>query len=991
MRNKDSQNSMNEARQTATVKGGDNQFFNIGSVGGGFTNTTSVIQQHTDSQFFEPCLDSFKPEEWVDPQQAHTLVRLLAENRLLILGGGLDEKTDCARHLAYLLGEDLRKGEGKIRVRERCRSKDPQQIETAIQGEDPAILLLTEITPHQIVSYTPARLRSLLRQNQSYAIITTDCSRADWGIEGNGLDAHLWFDLSWDSYYGRELLAEFLNSRLAKVDFQPPESLFPESSGERLLIEGISLASVMEKLQTPSRVQYFAEWLLGKGGKVASQEIEEQLARLSGGEESITYWYRNFEPRDQLLVLGLTLFDGLPDNLLFVGLELLVETTWRSSDPLLPQFDYQDLSDFSPYFKQTESESGFFRMECASRDRRKQILKLTWSHQRRRLLAALPALTELIRISATAQGVTELDAPAVKGKGAQDGNKNRAEGETDNRDLRLSQSDTLQLHQALVDSLSLIGLLSIDVVKPYFLDLAADPSDSVQQLAARALSAWRDNGYETQLFSLLRSWWDAASNYEEDDPLLSRIARPGEDSRSAVKAAIALTLGYAARFDRPNRLAPELYEMLMVLVEDRDPRVRKAIQETTLRLVVAWHFRQLEPLLRTKVLKSEALIPAMASGAAAACSMRPEESLAILDGWRATAKADRRQTSPLIRERLLATVALTYGYIHCEDGRELLTPQAIGARLRSMLADEAHPYVRHYTFFAIEVQAVRNFELVALILQDLLSHISLHDRPAAVEVFVRTYLHQRQRLPGGDWKVEVGEKIYGVWIDSQRPLTEIEASLYSWIMDDARPVAQQLAIDIFEAMAETALERAERQVRLHRRTGPRLVLPPVEASIRTPPMVHPLPLFGRLAVLLAAPRKRKVREILHPLVAEFLVVQKRNLAPRAVVSSEEVRPAQAEKPRVRVEALLQRWTGVANDATKAIARHLRRALAIYRWRWGIVSATLLTAGLLYMGGLALYHYVLTRLSSPEVEEAQSGASSAEEAHSTQAPPEESSQ
>ena len=39
------------------------------------------------------------------------------------------------------------------------------------------------------------------------------------------------------------------------------------------------------------------------------------------------------------------------------------------------------------------------------------------------------------------------------------------------RDLRLSGSDTLQLHQSLVDSLSLVGLLSIEVVEKHFLDL----------------------------------------------------------------------------------------------------------------------------------------------------------------------------------------------------------------------------------------------------------------------------------------------------------------------------------------------------------------------------------------------------------------------------------------------------------------------------------------------------------------------------------------
>lgn len=976
---------MDDAQQTVTVAGSHNVALNVGSAGRdvNVVNVGSVARDFINNQvlsnpqFFEPSLDDYAPDRWVSHPQACELAQLLWEQRLVFLAGDLDEKTDCARHLAFLLRKK-REGVGAtLQVQERCRGKEPQRIETVLEGKG-AVVLLLDFTPRQMV-YTVGELRRLLRAHDSYAILTTESSRAEW--EGAGIDPQMWRELSWETYYGEEPLTELLWQALASSN-ELPSGLLPESVEGRLLVEGLPIATAVQTLRTPARVQALVQWLLTTKGGVTADTIKEQLSQMSGDAQGIVRWYREFEARDQLLVLGLTLFDGLPDDLLFAGLERLVAETWRASDPNLPQFDYHDLPRFATYFKQIESEEGFFRIQCASRERRQQILELAWRFQRRRLLAALPALTELTRDWAADAATPDPKEPArlattgaIHVPGPQDGEEKR-------RGLRLSKSGTEQVHQALVESLSLIGLLSIDVVKPYFLDLVADRSPSVRSLAARALSAWRD-GHDTQFLSLLGSWWAAGSTYESDDPLLARLS--ALDPRAVVRSAVALVVGYAARFDRPNRLAPELHRLLTQLVDDKDAQVKGTLAESTLWLAVAWHFRQLEPLLRAKVLKDGALLPAVAFGAAAACSMRPEESFAILDGWRTAAKADRRKSSPVLRERMLAAVALTYGYLTCDETVELLSPRAVGARLRAMLAEETNPFVRHYVFFAIELQAVRSFELVAPILQDLLSHISLADRPAAVEVFVRTYLAQRQRLPGGDRRILIGDRSFGVWTDaSQRPLTEVEAALYSWILDDSVPIGQQLAVDIFEALGETALERRESR------------LPPAwrvaeldrggEDLERKAKIVRRLPWLGWMAVFLAAPRKSRVRAILRPLLAEVVAVQARTSAPRAVVSSEVDRPIQAEKPSLRASALLARWRGVPNEATKAVARHLQRARSVYRWRWGIVLATILAVAALYKGAVLIYER-LTVEAKPATEAAPAHSGMDADGSASPAPPE----
>lgn len=948
---------MDNVRQKAT--GGGNILLNNSTA-----QDIHIGDVLTSSQFFEPNLESFKPGNWVDSPMALDLVQHLVDSHLLILAGDFDDKANCARHLAYLLRERLQTEELRIRVRERCRSKDPQQIETAFQSKGAVILLLLEVTDRQIVDYSPSKLRGLLRQNQSYAIITTEGSRADWGIDEAGLNAQLWWELSWQTYYHRDLLVEFFNAQIARADCSLPDGVLPETSGEPLLIKGIPLATVVQQLKIPSRVQSFSEWLLKAERPVTAKAVKEQLAYLEGDPDAIVHWYRQFEPSEQLLVLGLTLFDGLPDDLLFTALELLVGKIWRSSDPGLRQYDYRDLSKFSAYFKQNKSEEGFFRVQCDSTRRRRHFLALAWGSQRRRLLAALPALTQLIRVSAAHTEPEHMEVPIpLQSPGISKAMESERYGksERDDRELYLTESRTFQLHQILVESLSLIGLLSADVIEPYLLELVTDPAESVQKFAAKALAAWRDESQEKKLFPLLKRWWRAANDYEQDHALLGHISLPGQDHRSALRAGIALTVGYASRFDRSNRLAPDLYDFLKGLVEDKDPKVLKVMRDWTIPLVVAGHFRQLEPLLRTRVLKSDGMVDAFAQGASVACFLRPEESLSLLDGWRAAVKADRRQSTPLDKERLLAAVALTYGYLPCDDFRSLLSPEAIGARLRSMLAEEADRYVRHYIFNAIELQAVRNFELVSLILQDLLSHIALPDRPAAIKVFVRTYLHQRQRLPGGDERIEVSGSTYGVWLGSTRPLTEIEASLYSWLLDDARPIAQQLAVDIFAEMNDTLFEQEERRLQQFRDLNPYIPTSPPRREISTEasPTLNSLPLLGHMAVVLATPRKQRVRAILRFLLAEMLIVQDRG-APRESGSSTVDPPRILSDPRTRAKAIVERWAGVANDTTKAIACHLEQALTFYRWRWAIVFSVLLAFLLAASGARALY----SRLTQP---------------------------
>jgi hypothetical protein len=954
-----------EVIQGAFVSGDSNAVFNTGDVGYLLYQEQHVHRQHTPAvaqgQFFPIRLEDYSTRRWVDPPQTQELVQLLEEHHFLILAGALDEKKDCADHLVYQLCRRLEdQGRARPMVLEKCSGRDPQKIETVLDEEEAKILILPDISPRQIVGQTLVTLRNLLRTHHSYAVLTTENSREDWGIVVGSLDAQLWRELSWESYYGVPLLSRFLRQQLLDSDKKVPKPVLDHPDPQHLVAE-ISLDDAVKQLRTPSRVHLFCEWLFRAKEPVLKDEIEECLAELQGDDQGVARWYGQFDPRYQLLILGLILFDGLPDEIIFTGLELLVKNIWRSSDPSIPQFDYGDLVQCSAYFKKVESERGPTRIRSISQERRHCILKLVWNNQRRRLLLALPVLREMIRISASNAQPDEIDdALSATAPAAQPVN-GTAQHQATGRALSRSAEDTLQLHQALVDSLGLISRLSPQVVEQHFLDLAADSFESVQRLAARALSTWRDDGHEQELLALLLGWWREACEIWNTESRIAHLGDHGDDPFAAVRAAVALTVGYSARFDRENQLAPPLYELLVKVLEDRNPRVKKAASQA-LQLAVAWHFRQLEPLLRMRVLHSDDFLDAVARGAAEACSLRTEETIAILDHWRALARTEKRHSSPnriSPRERLIATVALTYGDIRADRGEWPLGPEILCANLQSILMEEVHPFVRHHAFAAIEKQALQNFELVVRLLQDLLSQIQLRDRPAVVEIFVKTYLYQRQRLNGGDRKLQIAGRSYEIWMESPRPLTELEATLYGWLLDSSHPIVQQLAVDIFDRLGKTSLEIAERRMRARR---PLPVKGPAAAGgvdQRPQPQVRPLPVLGWLAVLCVAPRKPLVRATLQPLLAEVISLQA--LAAPPSVSRPAARatdpPPPSELPRPPIDALLERWNGVPNDATKAVARLLGRAFFLYRWRRAILTLILLAALGVYYGTPAAYTWV----------------------------------
>jgi hypothetical protein len=908
-----------------------------------------------ESHFYELNPDRLEAKSGHTPPRAEELAALLAEQKLLILAGELEDKAESARQIAYCLFRRLEAQGGSPVIRERCRGKDPQRIETAFQEGKTTILLLTEISQSLIAGYGPTKLRHLLAERGGYAIVTTDCTRGQWEITDGTVEARLWQELTWQTYYGRDRLAAYLEQQLFASGLEIPAGLVSEGEDGEPRIGGVPLQRAAETLKSPERILAFMTSLVEERTEPTAEGVEAKLAELAGDAAAIRQWYLQFNDRDQLLVVGLVLLDGLPDDLLFAGLEILVESTWRLTDPLFTQFDYHDLSRFAAYFKQTPIDGGFLRIESGSRKRRFEILQVAWNHQRRRLLATLPALTEMVRVAASEP------AAVVPGGGKPDPAlipQVSAAREAAERALSRTKSGSTQLQQAVVESLSLIGLLSVEVVEPYLLDLAAEPVESIQLLVAQALALWREANKEEEFFSLLHRWWLEARNVGNPNSWIARATGLSQDPWAEVRATLALTVGFAAQYDRENRLSPRLRTLLEVVVDDPHPRVREAVWKHALPRTVAWHLCQLEPFLRDRVLISEIFVHAVARGTAEACEMRPDECWPLVEAWWATARADSRQAGRRVvlpREALLATVAGTFGYIRGPEDMPWMASEALVENLRVILTEEGHPFVRRYALHGVTVQTQEAHELAGDVLPDLLGRLTLDDRPQVSALAVRSYLHQRQQLEGGDRKLEIDGRSYSVWTDGTRPLTEIEVLLYNWLSDVDRPVAQQVGVASFAALAATSLEREERRLLAARAASSRQAK---NTSFSSEAEVHSLNPFGHLAVLVATLGKDEIRPLLRPLMAQVIVerqhyfkllTEKLRQAQRSkangtdpVVPAKEVSArSKMELESKRIELILERWAKVRNQSTQVIAGHLQKAVIFYRWRWALVLLMML--------------------------------------------------
>lgn len=880
-------------QQNIKVEGNQNQVITVGN---DLVIAENYVQQKTD--FFKPKLDQYKPPHFVSPENISDLAKLLYNQRMLILGGSPEvEKGGLARHLAWYLASSIEQekkdGLERVDVLEWYHASDRQSLLIGIQeAKDPAIFILPQVSPTDI-GYDPLRLQLEARKNHHFIVISTDFSFNAWKIADNGTIPSYWADLSPEELYSPNTLtdvliqdlidaAEVLPEELSKLDFTPTT----------LLVGRVTISDAACQLRTPKNVAIFVELLCQNKRRLTEDYLEEMLtASHDSGRVFVQWFLSSLKPHEQTAALGLGLFEGLFDDQFFTALETVTESVWRQRDPQLVFPDYQDLENLETFYNFVETQDSGFKIDSKNAGQRKLLFDLLWKSHRRKLLVSLPVLSRLV--------------------------SNSVDGRDTNPSLYGSYVRRRTLRESIGESLSDLGLVSPSAVEESLIQLAADHDFAVQAVAAKAMARWREYDRDSDLFEMLNRWQSDARFVNIIKSILE-----GRDEKSSVtpeayiRATVAVTAGYAALYDPPNQLSPELVRLFKQLAADQNELVRNRFRGYTLPTIISQHVGQIGKELR-EIVRYIDLIQAVGASLARAYRINPEEVINLLNAWYIECEKNRpNQINHNVithRDAILATIVLTYGQIDYGEGNRLLKADDAFKRLLKMLETERHRFIRTAIVIAITFQAQDHFEMVEEQLRWLLPEVTSNEREEIVKILKQVYLKQRAELRGGDDRMRLDDVLYHIWNDpSKRPLTKVEQALYRWMEIEGNVAARQIATQAFIGFA-ASFDQSERDFARKRKEE-------AERNKQQPQVGTPLSQIPFTRAIRQTSFIQRAAAFLSTINAADLRPFINDVLPEASL--------QFRSRRTATEFVIERWKQSPADFINRAAKRLRRAIGL---------------------------------------------------------------
>jgi hypothetical protein len=618
------------------------------------------IQQQNDWVERES-LEEYKSPYFPSPIKIELLLKQILNQRLLVLGGDHEDKSDLALHLAVKLRDLLlaHSGESNISIWEWNSISNTQSLFAGIRREGiqeinrnrkaPAILFLPEIQPqHNLNQISQAAVTG-----NSYVIATAKTPVDKWAVTDNQRRSFCWEPSIKQPLYKSEDLGTVIVHRLndrTKTQLSREVALYLQQL-------------VAEQLQTFVRVTDCIQ-LLGTEQKALSRETVLKAVENAqrGREINLKEWFRNLEPREQLLALGLNLFDGLFEDQFFAALEQVVRNVWQQRDSTLRALDYCDLENLGNYFefskitaydyhsnnfKFVKTDDGAIeieisRIEIRNPNDRRLLFKIAWDTHRRQIINGLSEIVQIVKES--------------------------VKKEPDNWELYGNLIRRNHLHSTIAQTLSDIGLVStsaIAAVKDTLLQLASHPTFEVRNVAAIALARWYLDGRERELFATLRQFWSIAVETKSD-------SQETEEWQNYIGSTVAMTISYAAVNATKNKFLKEFINWVKELSESKNLIVRAYFGYHTLSYLVPGHLLDMEATLREIAQNHSDLNDAIAHSLALAYTVRPNEVQNILDSWyqqssKNLSAPNNNAAAEIKFGRLMATVALTYGELEYDN------------------------------------------------------------------------------------------------------------------------------------------------------------------------------------------------------------------------------------------------------------------------------------------------------------------------------------
>jgi hypothetical protein len=109
--------------------------------------------------------------------------------------------------------------------------------------------------------------------------------------------------------------------------------------------------------------------------------------------------------------------------------------------------------------------------------------------------------------------------------------------------------------------------------------------------------------------------------------------------------------------------------------------------------------------------------------------------------------------------------------------------------------------IKETIYTAIRILANKYFDQIEVELKLAATKISSQNRKYIAEIFTQIYLDQRANLKEGEKNIVINEFSYPIWINSKRPLTNIEQSMFRWLKQDKNPELNSTLMQAFVSFA----------------------------------------------------------------------------------------------------------------------------------------------------------------------------------------------
>lgn len=311
-------------------------------------NAVRDINIGADDYFFTPNLESFSGSGNPKPKDMNLWMASLFNEQLLFLS--FEQKLDdlpILLNIAYTFTSGLEEGK-TILVKQRVSDINfHKTVENIHKTTEPTLFILSSVTP-QDVKFNIEILKKYISESKNYIIIATYLPITLWRIPQYLYECCYRLDI--EDLYEEEALIKFCIDELGKSNQIKRNHPLPSKPEDKLVINyPLSTKAIVLQLATPENIKIFIRLLESKESP-DEKDITNYIEFIQGNEKALENWYLKLIGRDQMIALGLSLFQGIFDDQFFLIFRTLVDKNWHWRDETLRSVNHKDIQNLSDIF-----------------------------------------------------------------------------------------------------------------------------------------------------------------------------------------------------------------------------------------------------------------------------------------------------------------------------------------------------------------------------------------------------------------------------------------------------------------------------------------------------------------------------------------------------------------------------------------------------------------------------------------------------------------